>query len=112
MKANDLQGSNPSTLVNMQQICTERKAERHPISPPAAAPIPVGSRLTNRCLMSLYRRRNILRKQKRQKTEGKKKKKITNSHKAHSSLTRSPVLFLCPYCTEKKDRLTEINEGC
>lgn len=90
MKANDLQGTNPFTLVNMQQIYTKEKAETHPISPPAATQIPVGSRLTNRCLMSLHRRRNILRKQKRQKFEG---KKITNSHKAQIYSDKKPCVI-------------------
>lgn len=73
VQANDLQGTHPFTLVNMQQIYKKEKLKGGRISPPAATRIPGGCRLTNRCPTSLCWKRNDLRKQKRPKFEDKKK---------------------------------------
>ena len=67
VKANDLPGTNPFTLVNMQQI--SRKGETC-VSPPAAIQIPGGPRLTNRCLLSLHGRKKHPKKTKKTEVWG------------------------------------------
>lgn len=106
MKANDLQGTNPFTSVNRQQI----SRKEHPISPSATTHIPGGSRLTNRCLTSLPRGEETFYENKKDRSLMI-KKKLQIPIKPKVTLTRGPVLFFRPYHTDKGS-LTGINMGC
>lgn len=91
-----ISGTNPFTLVNTQHI--SMKGETSCFSP-VATQIPGGSRLTNRCLLSLHGRKKHPKKTRKTEVWGKKKSRIPIKPKSYAD--KKPCVISPSYRTDK-----------